>query len=139
MTDFSYIEFLCEIDFLKTLPAEALNSIADECRLKNLENDEVLFEDGEEGSSMFIILSGELVVWKHETEIARRGAGEYLGEMALIESKSRSAKVVASGDSCLLEINQQLFHSQLAPYPDALLAIMKTLSNRARETLKIFV
>jgi CRP-like cAMP-binding protein len=33
--------------------------------LRDLEKREVLFEDGEEGSSMFITLSGNLVVWKN--------------------------------------------------------------------------
>ena len=64
--------------------------------------------------------------------------GEYLGEMALIESKPRSAKVVSSGDTQLLEITHDLFHSKLSSYPDTLMAIMKTLSNRARENLKMF-
>jgi CRP-like cAMP-binding protein len=83
-------------------------------------------------------LPGELVVWKNDVEIARHGAGDYLGETALIESKPRSEKAVASEPTYLLEITHDLFNSQLSSYPDALLAIMKMLSNRARENLKIF-
>jgi CRP-like cAMP-binding protein len=138
MSDFSNSDFLGQIDFLKKLPGEVLSTVADECLLRSLEKGEVLFEDGEEGSSMFITLSGGLVVLKNDVEIARHSAGDYLGEMALIESKPRSAKVVASESTYLLEITHDLFHSQLSSYPDALLAIMKTLSNRARENLKIF-
>ncbi|MZG54716.1 MAG: hypothetical protein F3744_11780 [Nitrospinae bacterium] len=58
--------------------------------------------------------------------------------MDLIESKSRSAKVVASGDCNLLEITHDLFHAKLSSFPDTLIAIMKTLSERARENLKMF-
>ena len=103
-----------------------------------MEDGEVLFEDGEEGNSMFVILSGGLTVIKHDTDIAVRGMGEYIGEMALIESKPRSAKVVSSGVTHLLEITHDLFHSKLSSYPDTLMAIMKTLSRRARENLKMF-
>jgi CRP-like cAMP-binding protein len=46
--------------------------------------------------------------------------------MALIESKPRSAKVVFSGVTQLLEITHELFHSKLSSYPDTLMAIMKT-------------
>jgi CRP-like cAMP-binding protein len=67
-------DFLGQIDFLKTLPEEVLSTVANECLLRDLEKGEVLFEDGEEGSSMFITLSGKLVVWKNDLEIARHVA-----------------------------------------------------------------
>ena len=70
MADFSNSDFLGQIDFLKKLPREVLSTVADECLLRNLEEGEVLFEDGEEGNSMFITLSGGLVVWKNDVEIA---------------------------------------------------------------------
>jgi DNA-binding CsgD family transcriptional regulator len=138
LSELTNLDFLSQIDFLKNLPEDVLESVASECLFKNLEDGEVLFEDGEEGDSMFVILSGGLTVIKHQTEIALRGIGEYLGEMALIESKPRSAKVVSSGDTQLLEITHDLFHSKLSSYPDTLMAIMKTLSSRARENLKMF-
>jgi CRP-like cAMP-binding protein len=138
VSELTNLGFLSQIDFLKNLPEDVLESVASECLFKSLEEGEVLFEDGDEGNSMFVILSGGLTVIKHQTEIALRGMGEYLGEMALIESKPRSAKVVSSSDTQLLEITHDLFHSKLSSYPDTLMAIMKTLSNRARENLKMF-
>ncbi|MBC8283038.1 MAG: Crp/Fnr family transcriptional regulator [Nitrospinae bacterium] len=138
MSELTNLDFLSKIDFLKNLPDDVLESVANECLFKSLEDGEVLFEDGEEGNSMFVILSGGLTVIKHDTDIAVRGMGEYIGEMALIESKPRSAKVVSSGVTHLLEITHDLFHSKLSSYPDTLMAIMKTLSRRARENLKMF-
>ncbi len=138
MSELTNLDFLSKIDFLKNLPEDVLESVASECLFKSLEDGEVLFEDGEDGNSMFVILSGGLTVIKRQTEIALRGMGEYLGEMALIESKPRSAKVVSSGVTQLLEITHDLFHSKLSSYPDTLMAIMKTLSSRARENLKMF-
>lgn len=138
MSELTNLDFLSQIDFLKNLPTDVLDSVASECLFKSLEDGEVLFEDGDEGNSMFVILSGGLTVIKHDTDIAVRGMGEYIGEMALIESKPRSAKVVSSGVTHLLEITHDLFHSKLSSYPDTLMAIMKTLSRRARENLKMF-
>lgn len=138
MSELTNLDFLSQVDFLKNLPTDVLDSVASECLFKSLEDGEVLFEDGDEGNSMFVILSGGLTVIKHDTDIAVRGMGEYIGEMALIESKPRSAKVVSSGVTHLLEITHDLFHSKLSSYPDTLMAIMKTLSRRARENLKMF-
>ncbi len=87
---------------------------------------------------MYVILSGELIVSKSGVEIVCRKEGDYLGEMSLIGSKPRSATVMSALPTQLLEITQEQFHAQLSSSPDALMAIMKTLSDRARDNLKIF-
>ena len=81
---------------MQKVSADTLEYLASECQLKELEVGAVLFQDGEEGNSMYVILSGELVVSKNGTEIARREKGDYLGEVALIESKPRSATVITA-------------------------------------------
>ena len=43
----------------------------------------------------YLILSGEVSVRRHGEEVARLGAGEVIGEMALVNHKLRSATVVA--------------------------------------------
>ena len=136
--DKTSFDSLKNIDFLQKVSADTLDSLASECQLKELEVGEVLFQDGEEGDSMYVIISGELIVSKSGTEIARRKKGDYLGEMALIESKPRSATVISAVPTLLLEITQAQFQAKLSSSPDALMAIMKTLSSRARENLKIF-
>jgi NADH dehydrogenase len=61
---------------------------------------EVVFEEGEVGDSLFMILSGTVEVSKRvggETrQIGTLGAGEYFGEMALLGSRSRSASTRAA-------------------------------------------
>lgn len=43
----------------------------------------------------YLILSGEVAVKRHGEEVARLGAGEVIGEMALVNHKLRSATVIA--------------------------------------------
>jgi CRP-like cAMP-binding protein len=43
----------------------------------------------------YLILTGEVSVRRHGEEVARLGAGEVIGEMALVNHKLRSATVVA--------------------------------------------
>ncbi len=138
LAELTNLDFLRKIDFLEKVSTDTLVCLATECQLKALKKGEVLFEDEEEGGSMYIILSGELIVSKNEKEIAHRKKGDYLGEMSLIGSKPRSATVISALPTVLLEITQEQFHTQLSSSPDALMAIMKTLSDRARDNLKIF-
>ncbi|PCJ33401.1 MAG: hypothetical protein COA99_15885 [Moraxellaceae bacterium] len=131
------VDQLRNIDFLSRISTGTLEVLATLCPLINLAEGDTLFQDGEAGSSMYVILSGELIVSRKGVEIARRQQGDYLGEMALIESMPRSATVKASRHASLLEITHEQFHSQLNASPDVLLAIMRTLSRRARENLGV--
>jgi NADH dehydrogenase len=69
-------------------------------RQAHYEPGEVVFEEGEVGDSLFMILSGTVEVSKRvggETrQIGMLGAGEYFGEMALLGSSSRSASTRAA-------------------------------------------
>jgi CRP/FNR family cyclic AMP-dependent transcriptional regulator len=132
------LEFLRKINFLENVSSDILESLVSKCPLKELKKGEVLFKDEEEGGSMYVILSGELMVSKNGVEIARRVKGDYIGEMSLVGSTPRSATVASTSSTLLLEITQEQFSEQLSSSPDALLAIMRTLSDRARDNLKIF-
>jgi CRP-like cAMP-binding protein len=94
-------------------------------------------KEGDIGDVMFIILSGEVRVLvaqgQKEVEIARRKAGEYVGEMALISREPRSATVNAVGNVRALCIDQKSFESLLRDRPDASLAVIQVLCERLQE------
>jgi diguanylate cyclase (GGDEF)-like protein len=75
-------------------------------------------------------------VRKGEKEIAEGGPGNYYGEMALIESKVRSATVYALDETLLVEINEERFKESITPSPAALMAMMRTISSRSRHDLE---
>lgn len=96
-----------------------------------------IVREGEIGDVMFIIVSGEVRVLvtreQKEVEIARRKAGEYVGEMALISREPRSATVTAVGNVRALCIDQKSFESLLRDRPDASLAVIQVLCERLKE------
>ena len=112
-----------------------LSILVDHCREISLEPGEVLFNEDDLENAMYLILEGELDVFKGQKQIAVLGSGQYLGEMSLIESKDRSASARAEKPTLLMEINEEHFHTYLASEPKALLSIMRTLSSRVRGDL----
>ena len=68
-----------------------------------------------------------------ESELAVRGAGEYVGEMAVISRKPRMARLVAVGDVRTLCIGQKQFEGILRERPETSLAVMRVLCDRLRE------
>src|SRR5207245_4677662 len=66
----------------------------------------VLFREGEPGREMFVVQSGKVNITKtvRETEkiLATLGAGEFFGEMAILNNKPRSAGATMAEDGKLL-------------------------------------
>jgi signal transduction histidine kinase len=86
---------------------------------------------------MYILLAGELKITKETKFITTIKPVEYIGEMALIEAKPRSATVLAVQDSTLLKITRDQFQEYFSNQPKSLFSMMKTLSHRIRVNTEI--
>ncbi|MBP3894591.1 MAG: Crp/Fnr family transcriptional regulator [Atopobiaceae bacterium] len=102
--------------------------------------DDVIFKEGEFALSMYEIVSGSVGIYaNYGTSSSRMLAalreGEFFGEMGLAECYPRSATAVALEDGTALdEIDADEFSSYFRDKPDTVLAILRTLSARLRET-----
>lgn len=123
-------------DFLRFLPDLTLERLAGDCREVSLQAGEALFREGDPGRAMYVVLAGRVGVRKGEKEIAEGGPGSYYGEMALIESKVRSATVYALAPTLLAEITEDKFREHVTTSPAALMAMMQTISSRSRHDLE---
>jgi CRP-like cAMP-binding protein len=108
--------------------------------------DEVVLEEGAAGDSVFVIGKGEVsIVLRGAADqpvpISKVGKGEFFGEMALIETKPRSATVIAREETTLLEIKGPAFHTLLRENAEFEFKVLLILSARLRhlveETLSV--
>jgi signal transduction histidine kinase len=97
---------------------------------------QILFKEGDMGDSMYIIWSGRAAVVKGDfqapTILGYRGAGDIIGEMALLENQPRSASVVALEEVRALRVARQDFEEMLTSNPVLGLSILGILSARLR-------
>ena len=129
------VDLLKSLDFFRTLDSEVIESLAHNCEEILLNPEEILFEEGELGDAMYLILYGSLSIERQNTVIAKRGRGEYVGEMSLIESAPRAATVKTHTKTHLLKILKEQFHNHFTSNRQTLLEILKTISERYREDL----
>lgn len=98
----------------------------------------VLFEEGEPGDKAYVVESGEVEVVKaterRETLLAVRGAGNVMGEMALLRDQPRSATVRARSDLNLFVIPRSVLDDLLDTSTSASRAMFTTLLQRYEET-----
>ena len=131
------ILLLREIPIFADLSPEDLKLVAEIAREEWVPQNTVIFNQGDEGDRMFVIVEGHLHVLQitKDTEklVAQRGPGDFVGEMAIIESAPRSATLRAQTDSRLLAIDGETFKGILRERPDVSFAVLRSISRRLRE------
>lgn len=97
-----------------------------------------LFKEGDLSRELYIVKTGELLVTQRHgsqtVELARLGPRAVLGEMSLLDNQPRSATVRAVTESTLMVIAPLTFQRFLKQAPVWLLAIVKVVTHRLRDT-----
>jgi CRP-like cAMP-binding protein len=117
------------IPLFSDLEQDVFISLLHKLELKSLATSEMLFAEGEAGSSMYIIVQGKLRVLRESAEgqeitLAIVGEGSFIGEMALLNDMPRTATIVAEDDCLLLELDRKTYEGLAAEHP-AMVKVMK--------------
>jgi diguanylate cyclase (GGDEF)-like protein len=124
---------------LSTLADADLERVVGGCRELALGPGEALCNEGDEGSAMYVVLSGNLVVSKAGKQVAVGRPGDCFGEMALIERRERAATLRALDETLVLEIPEEAFRRYLSTNCGALMALLRVFSERSRRDLDSLV
>lgn len=98
---------------------------------------EVLVRQGETGNEFFVVIRGDVVVEREGRRLARLSAGEFLGEIALIDGRPRTATAVADGEADLFVLDHRHFDTLLDEFPGVGRQIARTLVERIRRTVTV--
>jgi CRP-like cAMP-binding protein len=92
-----------------------------------------IFYQGQEGRSLYIVVSGQVKVHIGDRELARLDKGACFGEMSLFDAEPRSASVTTlEACECLVLTQQQLYEA-IDEIPGIAVNIIRLLSRRTRE------
>ncbi len=95
---------------------------------------EVLFKENEKGEHMFVIQSGKVRITKRvrgaERVLADLGAGEFFGEMAILNNKPRMATATVLEDAKLLVIDPKTFEAMIKANTEIAVRMIKKLAKR---------
>ena len=131
------------LDTLRAIPffapvhedEEALMALATRMTLRRVTAGAEVVKEGEHGDELFILFRGEVAVFRRtlddeEYTVALLGAHDqaFFGELALLDQEKRSATIRATQDSEMLVLKRGEFESLGNEFPDAGLAITRSLS-----------
>lgn len=108
---------------------EELATLADEI---DVMDGRVLTREGERGHEFFIVLDGSVEVDVQGTTVATLGKGDFLGEIALVDGKPRSATTRAVGPTRLLVVGHREFHRLMDDFPSVKTCVLQALAERVR-------
>jgi CRP-like cAMP-binding protein len=127
------LDLLRAVDLFSLLSAEELDLLRRELVAHRFGKNERVIEEGDEGHTFYLVVSGEVSVRTGKgQEVTRLKRGHYFGEMSLLTGEPRAATVVAVEDAVLLELDRPAFarmfvkHPGLARQLSALLAQRRT-------------
>ena len=135
------IRFFKQVDILSILDEKEIGGIIALSGRKDLNAGDVLFMEGDEGSEMYIVESGEISVLIRlpeggEKEIAQIAPGSFFGEMSLFENAPRSATCCAKTDTGLLVISRSSFFHLIDESPVIAVKIMSRMLSITAGRLK---
>jgi len=131
---------LGNIPFFKNLPVEELDRLAEKLDVINLKDRDILFNEGDPGEHLFVVVSGDLEILMaagtvDELLLNVLHAGEYLGEMSLIQPDGhRTASARARGDVDLLSMSHKQFMGLIQRHPELSFSMVNVLSQRLDST-----
>jgi len=131
--DREWAAVLQQVPLFASLSRRQLRRVAGCARTRRFEDGAAIVRAGQTGTTFYVLLEGEAVVATPRGRGVRLHAGDYFGEMALLDGAPRSADVRAAGDVVALEIGRTAFGRLLKQEPPIALALLRTLAERVRK------
>jgi CRP/FNR family transcriptional regulator, cyclic AMP receptor protein len=129
---------LANIALFESLTDEDLTALSQRVETVVYEPGEVIFQQGDEGSSLFVVEDGAVDISYGEGKacvvLASLFAGQYFGELSLFDGSPRSATATASKRSRLIRLDREDLVDFVNKNPGAALRIIAEMSERLRQT-----
>ena len=131
----TYAVLARRMELFRGVPPEEVAKIFARGITNEFEAGGVIFEKGQPGQEMYVILGGEVIIRDGDRELARLGRGGMFGEMSLLSAQPRSASAVAADTTSVLALSNDTIRQSIPAHVaiQILTNIINTLSARLRQ------
>jgi len=137
------IRFLQTLALLKDLSSTQVGKLLTECIERQYYAGDVIFNEGDQGNALFIVMSGFVAIQKKLDNgdiqtLVNLGPGTHFGELALLDTLPRSAAAVAVDETAVLILYKANFDALVSKRADIGLPIMTAVAeNLARQVRRL--
>lgn len=130
-------QFLNRIALFRSFSEEVRAKIAQRLKHRHYMPNETIFEIGDVGNSMCIIVEGIVGVWirtgeERLIEVTRLGTGSIIGEMALLNKAPRNATVTSISSTYLFEIEKEDIDLIIEAHPEVGVKLREIAQSRKK-------
>lgn len=132
-------EVLARSGIFQGVDPESAEALAKEMETIEIRKGEVVFNEGEPGDSLYILLSGKIKVGRRAADgrqnlIAVMGPSDMVGELSLFDPGPRTATATAVTDTRLVRLRKQALRPWLNNRPEIAEQLLRVLARRLRRT-----
>jgi CRP/FNR family transcriptional regulator, cyclic AMP receptor protein len=127
------VELLQNVPLFKSLSRDQVEKLARSFKDRTFSAGSAVTTEGQSGVGFFVIEAGTATVTVHGEERRTLGAGDYFGELALIDDSPRSATIVADTDLRCWGLTSWEFRPLVEQNAAIAWAMLRTLAQRLRD------
>jgi len=125
-------KLLSQVPLFAHLDRRSLDLLATRVDEVDVRPGTVLMTEGRSGSEFFVIIEGTVEVTRGGNQVATLDAGDFLGEIALIDHRPRTATATATSACRLLVLAHREFDAMIDDNPTVRSAVIQALAERVR-------
>lgn len=133
LSSFDRLLFIRRVSIFQELRDEFLVKLASVMDELSFPANHTIFQQGEEGRSLYIVVSGRVRVHLGDQDLVQLDKGSIFGEMALFDAEPRSASVTTLEKCDCLTLNQLQLIDAIEETPEIAVNVTRALSRRIRE------
>jgi cAMP-dependent protein kinase regulator len=129
----------------EVLNSEEREALIKEMDLESHDEGSVIISEGDPGSSMYLIVAGEVKVYTRGSGdsgnlyLAKLGEGDFFGEVSVLTGKPRTATITASQRTELLRLDKEKLDNALSTYPGIRKVLDDFYKKRAKHTVEAMI
>jgi CRP-like cAMP-binding protein len=132
-------ELLQRVPLLAALSDSDRESLAGAVGRRRYRRGDIIFQKDEPGHALFIVERGSVRISVPSAQgndliLAVMGAGDFFGDLSLLDGRPRSASAAAAAETVLLVLERSDFIAMITSRPAAAMAVLEAVSRRLRGT-----
>ncbi len=117
-------------------PDNVLADVANLLEDMDVSENETIFEQGDPGDSLYVIVDGKVRVHDGDRLLNYLGESDVFGEMALLDPEPRLASVTTVEPTRLFRLDQAPFYELMAERPEVATGIIRVLAGHLRNRVR---
>ena len=131
-----WVAVLEQVPLFQNLSKRHVRRVADLAAARRFEAGASIIRAGETGDAFYVILDGTAQARPRSGRPVKLGAGDFFGEMALLDGAPRSANVQAVTEVLTMRVARPAFAKLIKQEPQITAALLVTLAERVRRLEK---